>query len=349
MTKLRQLLGLASYYRRFIPGFAKVASPLHALTKKGVPFQWTWECQLAFDHLKELLCSAPVLSYPQFGGDHNFILETDASLAGLGAVLAQEGDDRKIHPIAYASRSLLKHERNYAITELETLALVWSVKHFRAYIMGHRCMLYTDHAACTSLLNTPHPSAKLARWVMIVQEMNLEIKHRAGKGNTNADALSYNPVDDARVARLEASESPPPRLPEVGEIAVKQRADPDFEFMIAYINDGSLPADDKQARRVILERPHFDLVDGVLHHENPHLPVRWCTAVPQGMRESLMREAHSGKFSGHFAEKRIYDLLRRSFWWPGMRTDIRLYCRSCLARAHNDGHAHARGGEKESV
>ena len=91
-TKLRQFLGLASYYRRFIPGFARIASPLHALTKKGVPFQWMWECQLVFHNLKELLCSAPVLAYPQFGGDHHFILETDASLARLSAVLAQVGD-----------------------------------------------------------------------------------------------------------------------------------------------------------------------------------------------------------------------------------------------------------------
>ena len=167
-TKLKQFLGLASYYQRFIPGFAKIASPLHALTKKGVPFQWTWECQLAFDRLKELLCSAPVLAYPQFGGNHHFILEADASLAGLGAVLAQMGDDGQVHHIAYASHSLLKHECNYAITELETLAPVWSVKHFRAYLLGHKCVVYTDHAACISLLNAPHPSAKLARWAMIV-------------------------------------------------------------------------------------------------------------------------------------------------------------------------------------
>ena len=211
------------------------------------------ECQLACNHLKELLCSAPVLAFPQFGGDHYFIIENDASLAGLGAVLAQLGDDGQVHPIAYASRSLLKHEGNYVITELETLVLVWSVKQFRAYLLGHKCVVCTDHAACTSLLNTPHPLAKLARWVMIVQEINLEIKHQAGKGNTNADALSRNPVDDARVAQLEVSDSSPRDLSEDGEIATKQMADPDFQVMIAYIKDDTLPADDKQAKRVVLE------------------------------------------------------------------------------------------------
>jgi hypothetical protein len=111
-------------------------------------------------------------------------------------------------------------------------------------------------------------------------------------------------VDDARVAQLETSDSP---LPESDEMAAKQMADLDFQLMMAYIKDGNLPADDKQlANRVVLERPHFNVVGGILCHENPHLPGQWCTAVPRETRESLMQEAHSGKFSGHFGEKRIY-------------------------------------------
>jgi hypothetical protein len=107
--------------------------------------------------------------------------------------------------------------------------------------------------------------------------------------------------------------------------------------MMAYIKDGNLPADDNHAKRVVLERPHFDLADGILCHENPPFPSRWCTAVPREMRESLMQEAHSGKFSGHFGEKRIYDLLRKSYWWPGIRTDVRTYCRACLVCATKRG------------
>ena len=124
VTKLKQFLGLASYYRRFIPGFAKLAHPLHFLTKKGVDFHWSVDCQRAFEKLKELLTQAPVLAYPCFGEDKEFILETDASGEGLGAVLAQKQADGCVHPVAYASRSLNPHEKNYAISELETLALV---------------------------------------------------------------------------------------------------------------------------------------------------------------------------------------------------------------------------------
>ena len=179
VTQVRQFIGLASYYRRFIPGFAKVASPLHALTKKGTTFTWSSECEVAFCQLKSLLVTAPVLAYPQFGLNKSFILETDASGSGPGAVLSQEQADGHLHPIAYASRSLHKHEQNYAISELETLGLGWSVKHFRVYLFGHPCTVYTDHSACVSLLNTPKPSAKLARWAMTVQEFDLTIKEES--------------------------------------------------------------------------------------------------------------------------------------------------------------------------
>ena len=154
----------------------------------------TTKYQEAFEKLKQLLTTAPVLSYPQFGPDSEFTLETDANTYGLGVVLGQKQEDGNIHPIAYASRCLQPHETCYAITELETLAVAWAIKQFRAYTLGHKCTVYTDHSACTSLLNTPNPSAKLARWAMIIQEMNLEIEYRSGKGNVNADALSRNPV-----------------------------------------------------------------------------------------------------------------------------------------------------------
>lgn len=124
VSQVRQFLGLASYYRRFVPEFAMIASPLHLLLKKDTAFDWTPECADAFVGLKAALIHAPVLAYPQFDSQHPFILETDASTKGLGAVLTQQQRDQKVHPIAFASRSLTAAETNYAITELETLGLV---------------------------------------------------------------------------------------------------------------------------------------------------------------------------------------------------------------------------------
>ena len=168
VSAVRSFLGLTSYYRRFVSGFSKIAEPLFSLTRKGIPFQWNDKCSDAFQKLKELLTNAPLLIFPKF--DREFYLETNASILGLGAVLAQKNEADLFAPIAFASRSLQKHEKNYCSTELEALAVVWAVRHFRPYLYGHTCHLFTDHMALKSLLNTPHPSGKLARWGLTIQE-----------------------------------------------------------------------------------------------------------------------------------------------------------------------------------
>ena len=201
---LQSFLGLASYYRRFIQGFSVVANPLFALLRKDVEYHWTSVCQEAFDRLKQLLTEAPVLAFPSF--DRGFILDTDASGIGLGAVLAQKQDDGSIRPVAFASRSLQLHEKNYGVTELEALGVVWAVKHFRHYLYGQSCDVYTDHEALKSLLNTPHPSGKLARWGMALQEVDLTIHYRPGRKNANADSLSRNPEEDQGTDPLERDE-----------------------------------------------------------------------------------------------------------------------------------------------
>ena len=145
VQQVRQFLGLSSFYRRFIPNFAKIDQPLHSLTRKGVEFVWDGSCQTAFTALKQRLTEASVLAYPPLG--HPFSLETDASILGLGAILSQEQEDGKSHPVAYASRSLSPQERNYGITELESLAVVWAMRHFKYYLYGNLVTVYTDHSA----------------------------------------------------------------------------------------------------------------------------------------------------------------------------------------------------------
>jgi len=175
---VREFLGIAGYYRRFIPNFAKIAGPLHSLTRQCVPFVWTPQCQQAFDELKELLVSPPVLAYPCFS--RPFVLHTDASGQGLGAVLEQEQEDGRLHPVAYASRTLSKHERQYGITDLEALGVVWAAKHFRAYLLGHTSVVYTDHAPLKAMLKAKHTTGKLARWAGVIAELDLEIRYRPG-------------------------------------------------------------------------------------------------------------------------------------------------------------------------
>ena len=337
LKTLRSFLGLASYYRRFVPNFAKVAGPLHVLTKKNVPFLWTPQCQVAFKNIKELLTSVPVLAFPCF--DKPFILETDASGTGLGAVLAQRQDDNTIRPIAYASRSLQAHEKNYGITELEGLGVVWAIKHFRPYLYGHTCEVYTDHSALTSLLNTPQPSGKLARWGMAIQELDIKIRHRSGRSNNNADALSRAPLEpsesfavgevDGVIAVLDKEDIDLPTL---------QRQDEELLTIISYLETGALPSEESVARRVALTDSQYVVEDRVLYRVEPDGTLR--VIPPSSQRGRLFHEAHSGMFGAHLSDMKVYSELRRHYWWAGMRSDVARWTHGCLVCAtHSPGRA----------
>jgi hypothetical protein len=207
VKETRQFLGLSSFYRRFIPLFSLVAKPLHQLTKKGARFEWTGTCQAAFEALKTKLCEAPVLCYPSFQRD--FFLETDASIDGIGAVLSQSQEDGCRHLVAFASRSLSTAEHNYGITDLETLAVVWTVTHFRCYLYGHAVTVYTDHSAVLAVLKTPNPTGRHARWWIRVYGSgikSIKIIYKPGKSNMNADVLSRCPVADAPKEGIAESE-----------------------------------------------------------------------------------------------------------------------------------------------
>lgn len=331
-TSVRQFLGLASYYRRFVPAFASIASPLHQLLKKDANFEWSAECQSSFLKLRDLLTTAPILAYPRFGAGEEFVLETDASLEGLGAVLGQVQEDGHVHPIAYASRSLQLHEKNYCITELETLGLVWAVKHFRAYLLGHHTTVLTDHSACTSLLNAAKPSAKLARWAMIVQEFDLVIKHQSDKSNANADTLSRNPVPsgDSHASVLAVQSLDTAIELQHAQLVEKQTDDPELSVILKCIREGVVPEDQTLARRLAAESLQYDIIDGILHHENPAKPGEWRIVIPTALRQELLQEMHGGKFSGHFASRKTYCTMRKRFWWKGMCGDVERFCKSCI-------------------
>ena len=191
LKELREALGLFSYYRKFVKDFSRIAKPLLILLKKDTSFEWTNKQQNAFDYLKKRLMEAPILQYPDFSKP--FLIYTDASGTGLGAVLSQLNDEGKECVIAYASRSLNKAECNYGITDQECLAVVWAVKHFEQYLGLLPFKVVTDHSALKFLQTADMPSGKRARWIMYLQQFKFEIVHRPGKENKNADALSRIP------------------------------------------------------------------------------------------------------------------------------------------------------------
>ena len=187
LTELRSALGLFSYYQKFIQDFSKIARPMLNLLKKDAPYEWGNKQQIAFNRLKEMLTKAPILSYPDFGC--SFIIYTDSSGFGLGAVLSQVQSDRKEHVISYASKSMNKAEKNYPITDQECLAIIWAVKHFQHYLGLKPFTIVTDHSALKWLQTSKLPKERRAQWVIELQQYEFDIKHRPGKHNSNADAL----------------------------------------------------------------------------------------------------------------------------------------------------------------
>jgi len=184
---IRGFIGIARYYRRHVCNFAKLAKPLTNLTKQYVPFEWTSECQKAFEELKRILSTEPLLIYPDF--PQPFIVACDASTKGLGAVLSQlrDGEER---PIAYCSRHLNSAESRYSVTELELLAFLFATKQFICYIYGRKFTVYTDHRALKWLLNLHDPSSRLTRWAIKLSEYDYTVEYRPGTRMRHPDALS---------------------------------------------------------------------------------------------------------------------------------------------------------------
>ncbi|XP_043474358.1 uncharacterized protein LOC122506310 [Leptopilina heterotoma] len=190
---IKQFLGLAGYYRRFIKDFSAKAKPLSNLLKKDVKFEWKQEQEASFKELREALCTNPILQYPDY--EKPFTLTTDASDFAIGAVLSQEKDGFDL-PIAYLSRVLNAPELNYSTTEKECLAVLYAVHHFRPYIYGKKFTLVSDHEPLRWIATIKDPGQRLIRWRLKLRDYEYEFQHKSGKLNTNADALSRNVIED---------------------------------------------------------------------------------------------------------------------------------------------------------
>ena len=195
--EVRSVVGLFSYYRRFIPHFSEIVKPLVKLTEKNQPFVWSETQEFAFQELKRRMMETPILVHPRMDGE--FILDTDASNEGIGAVLSQlqDGEERVI---AYASKALTKPERNYCVTRREMLAVVYFVTYFKHFLLGRRFTIRSDNSAVRYWTrihsDTFEPKGQTARWLVKLGAYDFEIKHRPGRQHANADGLSRAPFVD---------------------------------------------------------------------------------------------------------------------------------------------------------
>ena len=360
LNELRSFIGLCSYYRRYVEGFATIAKPLHVLTGKEQPFSWGTEQEAAFQTLKERLTEAPILASPADEGA--YVLDTDASQIGLGAVLQQrQGDELRV--IAYASRCLSRAERNYSTTRRELLAVIFGFKQFRQFLLGRHFLLGVDHSALTYLRKTPEIMGQAARWLDYIEQYLFTIVHRNGKAHGNCDGLSRRPCSDeekkefdhpccrrtgtAVVTRDQVNDLTPTvseSVPDLTPTAVgkAQQEDPDILPIWNAVGLSEQPpawkviqSASEETRTLWGQFKSLKLVDNVLYREyysHEGFVERLQLVLPRSHRLVFMRSIHEldgNVGTAHLGIKKTQQHVSQRVYWPNWRSDVERYCRRC--------------------
>ncbi|KAH9090422.1 hypothetical protein Ae201684P_014225 [Aphanomyces euteiches] len=321
VTELRSWLGLATYLHKFSENFASIARPLSTLLSKDEPWNWTQDCQAAFDGIKASLVSAPILALPRF--DRPFSVVCDASIRGIGCCLMQVDDGRN-RPVSFQSRQLRAAERNYPVHDLELLAIKYALVKFRIYLLGSKpFVVYTDHASLRYAVKTPHISERMARWFSFFAEYNMTVEYKPGSENVLADALSRRPANlGPETTELSAVYHVHSDL--YDRIRRGYRNDPAMKAIMAQLSETT----SRSGPTSTLER--YSIRDGLLLHQ----PTRTTTprvAVPcdADLRSELVKEFHDTPSGGHLGRDKTHVTLARSFWWPRMFKSVARYIAAC--------------------
>lgn len=318
--QVRQFLGLASFFRRFVQGFAVIAKPLTQLLKKNAVWVWGSEQQSAFQNLKNALIQRPILALYDVNRDTE--LHTDACKMGIAGILLQRDDTNKLRPVAYFSRQTSTEEQNYSSYDLETLAVVCSLQKFRVYLIGLHFKIITDCNSLRATFSKRDMLPRVARWWTLMQEFNFEIEYRAGVSMNHVDALSRNPLNICEHSVNCVSES--------DWIVTVQGADSEIQRIIDVLKDPN--SNDTTEIKL-----NYKLKNGKLFRITPD-GDRWV--VPKGVRWQIVKKNHDD--IGHFALDKTLEKIQLNYWFPSMRRFIKKYISSCLECAY----AKASGGKK---
>ena len=325
VENVRSFLGMAGYYRSFVKGFATIAAPLTKLLRKDVPFAWGKTQIAAFNGLKEAMISPPVLAFPD--QQQEFLLHTDASGVGIGAVLSQVDERGMQQPIAYASRKLNDAESRYSTTHQEALAVIWALKHFHYIIYGYDITVLTDHQALQSFFYGKELSGRLSRWHLVIMDYKPKIRYLPGRQNVVADALSRNfPVS---VAAVEAKE-----VFSAETLREEQRKDPMWSLVIHNLESG----DEDEVPNLKVPLSQFKLRDGVLCRSVviKHRALNQIV-VPTTLIPMALQIVHDVPLAGHPGREKSILMARRKYYWPTLRSDIEKKVESCLTCATHKG------------
>ena len=320
VKNIRSFLGHAGFYRRFIKNFSKIAAPLCNLLSKDVPFVFNEPCLQAFEQLKKELTSTPIIKPPDW--TIPFELMCDASDHALGAVLGQRVN-KLPHVIYYASRTLNDAQLNYTTTEKELLAVVFALEKFRPYLIGSKVIVYTDHSALRYLLMKKDAKARLIRWILLLQEFDLEIRDKKGSENVVADHLSRLPTDPEHESIPLSESFPDEQLLSVSHF-------PWFADIVNYLVTGQMPDhwSKQDSSKFLSEVKHFFFDDPYLFKYCPDQIIRRC--IPEDDYLSVISFCHDHACGGHFSSKKTAaKVLQCGFYWPTLFKDCHTFCLHC--------------------
>lgn len=309
VTEVRRILGVASWYRRFIPSFSTVIAPMTELLRKNKEFIWSDACDTSFQTIKNSLVSAPILSCPDFSKP--FIVQTDASAYGIGAVLSQQHDTGE-QVICYISRSLSRAERNYSTTERECLDVLFAVEKLRPFLEGYRFVVVMDHHSLVWLHNLKEPTGRLARWALRLQQFDFDIVHRKGQEHVVPDLLSR-------------------AVPEITTL----KTDRDGKTSITSTDKWYNAMLDRVTRNP-LQYSQWRILNGKLYKyvSCRYLNLRedyelWKEVVPKELRKSIIEKFHDSTISCHAGIYKTCERIKVLYFWPKMLCDIARYIRAC--------------------
>ena len=340
--QLLRFMCTATYYLKFVSGFASMAEPLRRLLKKDVVWSWTPECQRAFDKIKQAVVNPPILAH--FDTSAETIMACDASGTALGACLSRLSADGQERPVAFASRSLTPAERKYSASEREALAharasRIWACEKWNFYLYGRKFTLVTDHQALKTLLTaggTGHRPLRLHRWNDRLQQYNFDVLYRPGKQNFVADCLSRAHEAEVTTNEVNATEtsdeaveidtvfgSTSSLVVNLAELAAETNHDEHLVLVRKYVVDGW---PEKKAVPAALQ-PYYAVRDELSTFADGCVSRGIRAVIPSSLRARMLELGHEG----HPGIVRMKQRCRESIWWPGIDKDVEQQVCDCTA------------------
>jgi len=325
LRQVRSFLGFGNFYRRFIERFSHKVRPLTALTKKDKPFEWTKECEYAFQTLKKAFLEAPILVMPD--QDQPFYLETDASAFASGGVLMQKDSNGHLHPNGYISRTFNETEQRYQIYDRELLALIRALTEWKVYLEGalHPVTVYIDHDNLRYFRSGQTLNKRQARWSLYLSQFPLQLIHKPGKTMILSDALSRRADAEEQKEKDRTAVLLPDDLfvrlldTHISNIVIKNESEYDPSVL--------------ERLRFLLEQPNAEDSDWTLNtkHKDPIIFYKGRKYVPRNteLRRKVLQQCHDHPTAGHPGAATTYLNVSRHYWWPGMTTFVNEYVKGC--------------------